>query len=97
MELTRALAPSDRLRLAPAATRALGPDLLVSVGGATRSVERLAGSGPDLWRSFGAGLTIGEAARHLAEQTGAAPARVEAHVVEFAAALVAAGLAEPAT
>jgi hypothetical protein len=95
VELTRDLGPADRLRLAPAATRALGDDLLISVGGATRPVERLAGSAPGLWRSFGDGLTIGEAARQLAERTGAAPDRVEAHVVEFATALVAADLAEP--
>jgi hypothetical protein len=96
MELTRALGPADRLHLRPAATRALGDDLLVSVGGATRPVERLAGSAPELWRSFGAGLSLGEAARQLAERTGAAPERVEAHVVRFATALVAADLAEPA-
>lgn len=95
MELTRALAPADRLRLAPAATRAIGTELLISVGGATRPVERLAGSGPELWRAFGDGLTIAEAAHDLAKRTGAAPERVEAHVLEFAAALVAGDLAEP--
>jgi hypothetical protein len=95
MDVTRSLSPSDRLRLVPAATRPLGDDLLVSAGGATRPVERLAGSAPELWRSFGEGLTIGHAARRLAERTGAAPERVEAHVLEFAAALVAAELAEP--
>ncbi|HEX9766538.1 MAG TPA: hypothetical protein VGA36_07220, partial [Nitriliruptorales bacterium] len=81
MELTRPLSSSDRLRLAPAATRALGADLLVSVGGATRPVERLAGSGPVLWHAFAAGLTIAEAARELAERSNAAPDLVEAHVL----------------
>jgi hypothetical protein len=95
VELTRALGPSDRLRLAPAATRVLGTDLLISVGGATRPVERLAGSAPELWRAFGDGLTIAEAARQLAERTGASATRVEAHVLEFASALVANDLAEP--
>jgi hypothetical protein len=95
VELTRALSPASRLRLAPAATRAIGADLLVSVGGATRPVERLAGSGPELWRAFGDGLTIAEAARLLAERTGSPPERVEAHVLEFAATLIAGDLAEP--
>ncbi|HEX2562763.1 MAG TPA: PqqD family protein [Acidimicrobiales bacterium] len=94
MEGSRAIEPSDRLRLAPSATRRLGPDLLVSAGGATRPVERLTGSGPELWNAFGAGLTVGEAAARLAQRTGAALTTVEPHVLEFAEALVRAQLAE---
>jgi hypothetical protein len=66
----------------------------VSVGGATRPVERLTGSGPELWGSFAAGLTLGEAAARLAQRTGTTLATVEPHVLEFAAALVDSGLAE---
>jgi hypothetical protein len=94
---SRALEPSDRLRLVPSATRRLGPDLLVSAGGATRPVERLTGSGPELWGSFAAGLTLGEAAARLAQRTGAALGTIEPQVLEFAEALVRARLAEPAT
>jgi Coenzyme PQQ synthesis protein D (PqqD) len=94
MEGPRAFEPSDRLRLAPSATRRLGPDLLVNVGGATRPVERLTGTGPELWASFAAGITLGEAAARLAQRAGATLATVEPHVLEFAAALVDAGLAE---
>jgi Coenzyme PQQ synthesis protein D (PqqD) len=94
VEEPRAFEPSDRLRLVPGATRRLGPDLLVSVGGATRPVERLTGTGPELWGSFAAGLTLSEAAARLAQRTGATVATVEPHVLEFAAALVDAGLAE---
>jgi hypothetical protein len=97
MEGTRALEPSDRLRVAPSATRRVGPDLLVSAGGATRPVERLTGSGPELWGSFAAGLTLEEAAVRLAERTGASLSTVEPHVLEFAEALVRAQLAEQAT
>ena len=97
MEGSQALDPSDRLRLMPSATRQLGPDLLVSAGGATRPVERLTGSGPELWRSFAAGLTLAEAAGRLAQRTGAALTTVEPHVLEFAEALVRTGLAERAT
>jgi hypothetical protein len=96
VEGSRALEPSDRLRLLPSATRRLGPDLLVSAGGATRPVERLTGSGPELWISFAAGLTVGEAAARLAQRTGAMLEAVEPHVLEFAEALVRARLAEPA-
>jgi hypothetical protein len=74
----------------------MGPDLLVSAGGATRPVERLTGSGPELWGSFAAGFTLAEAAARLAERTGAAISTVEPHVLEFAEALVRAQLAEPA-
>jgi Coenzyme PQQ synthesis protein D (PqqD) len=91
------LEPSDRLRLVPSATRRLGTDLLVSAGGATRPVERLTGSGPELWKAFAGGLSVAEAAARLAERTGAAVAAVEPHVLEFAEALVRARLAEPAT
>jgi hypothetical protein len=91
----RALEPSDRLRLAPSATRRLGSDLLVSAGGATRPVERLTGSGPELWSAFAAGLTISEAAAGLAHHTGAAVATVEPQVLAFAEGLVRARLADP--
>lgn len=97
MDESRALEPSDRLRLVPSATRRLGPDLLVSAGGATRPVERLTGSGPELWGSFAAGLTLGEAAARLAQRTGAALGTIEPQVLEFAEALVRARLAERAT
>jgi hypothetical protein len=97
VEESRALEPSDRLRLVPSATRRLGPDLLVSAGGATRPVERLTGSGPELWGSFAAGLTLGEAAARLAQRTGAGLATVEPHVLEFAESLVRTRLAERAT
>ena len=89
------LEPSDRLRLVRSATRRLGSDLLVSAGGATRPVERLTGSGPELWSAFAAGLSVGEAAARLADRTGAAVATVESQVLEFAEALVRARLAEP--
>jgi hypothetical protein len=94
VEGSRAVEPSDCLRLAPSATRRLGPDLLVSAGGATRPVERLTGSGPELWGYIAAGLTLGDAAARLAQRTGAELAAVEPHVLEFADALVRAGLAE---
>jgi hypothetical protein len=97
VEGSPALEPSDRLRLVPSATRRLGPDLLVSAGGATRPVERLTGSGPELWGSLAAGLTLGEAASRLAQRTGAALDTVEPHVLTFAEALVRARLAERAT
>jgi hypothetical protein len=93
---SRALEPSDRLRLVPSATRRLGSDLLVSAGGATRPVERLTGSEPELWSAFAAGLTLGEAAARLAQRGGAAVTAVEPHVLEFAEALVHAQLAERA-
>ena len=95
MEAFQALDPSDRLRLVPSATRQLGPDLLVSAGGATRPVERLTGSGPELWGYFAAGLTLAETAARVAERMGTSPGTVEPHVLEFAGALVRAGLAEP--
>jgi hypothetical protein len=85
---------TDRLRLVPSATRRLGSDLLVSAGGATRPVDRLTGSGPELWNAFAAGLSVREAAVRLAERTGAALATVESQVAEFAEALVHARLAE---
>jgi hypothetical protein len=95
VEGPRALGPSDRLQLVPCATRRLGTDLLVSAGGATRPVERLTGSGPELWSAFAAGLTLGDAAVRLAERTGVAVSTIEPHVVEFAGALVRARLAAP--
>lgn len=94
MQPPRPLGPTDRLSLAMAATRLLGSDLLVNVGGATRPVERLTGSGPELWRSFAEGRSLGDAAAVLAEHTGADPAVVEPHVVAFATRLVEADLAE---
>ena len=97
MEGSRGLEPSDRLRLVPSATRRLGSDLLVSAGGAARPVERLTGSGPELWASFAAGLSVGEAADRLAQRTGAALTTVQPHVLEFADALIRTGLAERAT
>jgi hypothetical protein len=97
VEGSRALVPSDRLRLVPSATRRLGTDLLVSAGGATRPVERLTGTGPELWSAFAAGLTLAEAAARLAQRTGAAVPSVEPHVLEFAEALVHAQLAERLT
>jgi hypothetical protein len=59
-------------------------------------VERLTGSGPELWGSFAMGLTLGEAAARLAERTGAAVETVEPHVLEFAEALIHTQLAERA-
>jgi hypothetical protein len=94
VEGSRALGPSDRLRLAPSATRRLGSDLLVSVGGATRPVERLTGTGPEVWQAFAAGLTVRDTATHLAERTGSPVTTVEPNVLEFAHALIRAGLAE---
>jgi len=96
VEGSRAIDASDRLRLVPSATRRLGSDLLVSAGGATRPVERLTGSGAELWNAFDAGLTVGEAATRLAQRTGAALTTVEPHVLEFAEALLRAQLAERA-
>jgi hypothetical protein len=90
---SRALELSDRLHVMPSATRRLGPDLLVSAGGATRPVERLTGSGPELYGAFAAGLTVAEAADRLAERTGAPVTTVQPHALEFAEALVGAGLA----
>jgi hypothetical protein len=94
VEGSRALGPSDRLRLAPSATRRLGPDLLVSVGGATGPVERLTGAGPEVWQAFAAGLTVRDAATRLAQLTGSPVATVEPDILEFAHALIRAGLAE---
>jgi hypothetical protein len=97
VEGSQALEPSDRLWLVHCATRRLGPDLLVSAGGATRPVERLTGSGPELWGSFAAGLTLAEAAARLSQRTGARLTIVEPRVLEFADALIRTGLAERAT
>jgi hypothetical protein len=90
------LEPSDRLRLAPSATRRLGSDLLVSAGGATRPVERLTGGGPELWAHFAAGLTVAEATALVAHRTGTHPDAVEPRVLKYAEALISAGLAERA-
>lgn len=97
MATPRPLEPSDRIRLVPAATRVLGRDLLVNAGGATSPVERLAGTGPELWWSLARGLTIAEAATTLADRIGAPLVEVEAQVLQFATALVEARLAEPAS
>ncbi|MFP5255282.1 MAG: hypothetical protein ACLGI8_05460 [Acidimicrobiia bacterium] len=93
MDESTPLEPSDRLRLVPCATRRLGDDLLVSAGGATRPVERLSGTGPSLWRSFGRGLTIRGAAQLLADETRTPLPEVEPHVLAFARRLVDARLA----
>jgi hypothetical protein len=85
---------STRLQLIPAATRTLGDDLLVNAGGATASVQRLLGTGPELWWCFARGLSVGEAVAHIAGIEGA-PADIEANVGEFASALVRTRLAEP--
>ena len=92
---TRALGLSDRLRLAPCATRRVGSDLLVSSGGASAPVERLTGNGPELWAYFSSGLTLADAAARLARRLQAEPSTVEPFVVEYAEALVRARLAEP--
>lgn len=94
VDVSRPLEPSDHLRLAPSATRALGPDLLVSAGGATRPVHQLTGGGPALWRCFEEGLTLGAAAERLAQQTGTSRADLEPHVLSFASSLLEARLAE---
>jgi hypothetical protein len=91
----RSLEVSDRLALVRCATRRLGPDLLVNVGGATSPVERLTGGGPELWGYFGAGLTVAEAAERVAARMDTPVAAVEPHVLDYADALVRAGLAEP--
>jgi hypothetical protein len=94
LEAQRRIDRTTRLRLAPAATRLLGSDLLVNVGGATAPVQRLLGTGPELWECFARGFTVGEAAAHLAPREGA-PADIEANVVAFGTSLVRARLAEP--
>ena len=93
MEPKVALEPSARLRIVPAATRMLGSDLLVNHGGATAPVQRLVGSGPDLWFAFGRGLSIAEAANEVLSQVGTVVPGVEDNVLRFAAALVETGLA----
>jgi hypothetical protein len=94
VEAHRRIDRSTRFRLLPAATRVLGPDLLVNVGGATAPVQRLMGTGPELWHCFEQGFTIAEAAAHVADRDGA-PADIEANVVAFGTSLVRARLAEP--
>jgi hypothetical protein len=96
MDSPRVLDPSQRLRLMPAATRRLGADLLVNVGGAEAPVHRLVGAGSDLWWAFAAGLTIREAATYVGGQATTTPDEVESQVVAFALDLVRVGLAEPA-
>ncbi len=91
-----ALDPSARLRIVPAATRMLGSDLLVNHGGATAPVQRLVGSGPELWFALGRGLSIAEAARDVSSKVGVAVEGIEENVLRFAAALVDTGLAEVA-
>lgn len=85
----------SQLKLARAATRQLGADLLVNVGGASAPVERLSGNGPELWDAFRRGLTIHEAAVELARRTGVPAMDIEPHALAFADALVQASLAEP--
>jgi hypothetical protein len=94
---SRALEPSDRLQLLPCATRRLGADLLVNVGGVTTPVERLTGRGPELWGYLGAGLTLADAAARVADGLGTSVASVEPYVLDYAEALVRAGLAERET
>jgi hypothetical protein len=89
-----ALDPSARLRIVPAATRTFGSDLLINRGGATAPVQRLVGSGPELWFAFGRGLTITEAANEVSSKLGMVVPGIEDSVLRFAAALVEAGLAE---
>jgi len=72
----------------------LGPDLLVSEGGATRRVQLLTGCGPDVWRCSEEGLTLGDAVDRLVRTTGASSTVVERDVLRFATSLVVAGLAE---
>lgn len=93
MAARRPIDLSTRFRLAPAATRMLGSDLLVNVGGATASVQRLLGTGPDLWWCFSRGYTVSEAVTYLASRDGAPP-DLEGNVLAFAASLVETGLAE---
>jgi hypothetical protein len=58
-------------------------------------VERLTGIGPELWACFGAGLTVAEAASRVAARTHTAPAdTIQLHVLDYAEALIRAGLAE---
>lgn len=83
------------LRLAPAASRMVGADLLVNVGGSTAFVQRIDGAGAELWSAFADGQTIAEASATLAERTGASPIEVRRVVFAFAAQLIQANLAEP--
>lgn len=93
MAAQRPIDRSTRFRLAPAATRQLGSDLLVNAGGATASVQRLMGTGPELWECFARGFTVAEAVVQLAARDGA-PDDLEANVVAFGTSLVRAHLAE---
>ena len=92
---TTTLDPSVRLRIAPAATRWVGNELLVNVGGATAPVHRLGGIGPYLWNEFVAGRTIGEVADSLQGATRAPAHKIEQVVRDFAAQLVDVDIAEP--
>lgn len=87
------LLPTDRLAVAAVAVRPLGDDLLVAMPDPTRPVERLTGSGPQLWTLFGSGCTLHEAAVDAAGHAGVDPAAVVDDVVAFAESLVARGLA----
>ncbi len=86
----------SRLALVPAATRRVGGDLLVNVGGATAAVQRLGGAGPDLWEAFAGGASVAEAAVDLADRTRSSTEEVERVVLDFAQGLVRADLARPA-
>ena len=97
VELKVALDPSARLRIVPAATRMLGSDLLVNIGGATAPVQRIVGSGPESWSAFEQGLSIAEATTEVSSQVGVAVPGIEANVLRFAAGLVEAGLAHVET
>ena len=91
---SRPLGPSDRLQLAPCATRALGDTLLVSAGGATQPVQQLTPSGSTLWRYFEAGLSLRDATDRWAAGLGTPTAEVEQDVQQFATMLVELRLAE---
>lgn len=95
MQTPGALDPEVRLQTKPAATRALGSDLLVNVGGSTAPVHRLMGIGGELWWAFAEGLTVGEVATRIAAEKGASVSEVQPHVARFAADLVRSELAEP--
>lgn len=90
----RELSPSTRLVLRPAATRIVGDELFVSVGGAATPVRRLNGLAPMLWEAFARGRSIAEAAQDLANRAGASPSRTMPLVHDFAMELVRNDLAE---
>ena len=60
-------------------------------------MQRLVGSGPELWFAFGRGLSIADAANEVSSKLGMAVPGIEDSVLRFAAALVEAGLADVAS